>query len=47
MSKPLFLELVDDLEDYWDDWDDCQNEGERFKVTGFAMVLLTTFLCGL
>jgi hypothetical protein len=44
LSKPLFLELVDDLED---DWDDCQNEVERFKVAGFAMVLLSTFLCGL
>jgi hypothetical protein len=38
------LELVDDLED---DWEDCQNEGEKFKVAGFAMVLLSTFLCGL
>jgi hypothetical protein len=44
LSKPLFLELVDDLKD---DSDDCQDEGERFKVAGFAMVLLSTFLCGL
>jgi hypothetical protein len=26
---------------------DCQNEGEMFKVAGFVMVLLLTFLCGL
>jgi hypothetical protein len=38
------MELVDDLEN---DWDDCQNEGERFRVASFAMVLLSTFLCGL
>jgi hypothetical protein len=44
LSKALFLELVDDLEN---DWDDCQDEGERFRVAGFAMVLLSTFLCGL
>jgi hypothetical protein len=44
LSKFLFVELVDDLES---DWDDCQSADDAFKVASFAMVLLSTFLCGL
>jgi hypothetical protein len=44
LSQPLFAQLVDDLES---DWDDCQGEEEFYKVAKFAMVLLSTFLCGL